>query len=152
MANEYWEADEVEEIAQEVIKQYHGKLLEFGVQIKYLFRSQTPKKGDKEIWGRIRKVTGLSAFLATGANEPFFVVEIPSDVWGKLTDKQKRALLDHELCHAQVELDDESDIGYKISLRGHDLEEFALIVRRHGLWKDDVEWFMQETRQMELFE
>jgi hypothetical protein len=32
----------------------------------------------------------------------------------------------------------------------HDVEEFAAIIRRHGLWKEDVKLFARAVRQCEL--
>jgi hypothetical protein len=59
------------------------------------------------------------------------------------------ALVDHELCHAwaladQDEDNDEAD-PVKLSLRPHDLEEFSCIVRRHGMWREDIEDFVESA-------
>lgn len=85
------------------------------------------------------KVSGLNAFLATerttegGEPEEFFAVVIAKPVWDILDEKQRLALVDHELCH--FDLDEEK--GTPV-LRSHDVEEFGEIVKRHGLWRDEV--------------
>ena len=36
----------------------------------------------------------------------------------------------------------ETDNPIKLSVKPHDLEEFSCIVRRHGLWREDIEDFV----------
>ncbi|SDU42295.1 putative metallopeptidase [Jiangella alkaliphila] len=61
--------------------------------------------------------------------------------WELLNEKQRVALVDHELCHFEVIEDDEVDGGRRLATRGHDLEEFTAVVERHGLWRPEVEAF-----------
>jgi Putative phage metallopeptidase len=68
----------------------------------------------------------------------FFLIELPLDVWNALPADSREALLDHELCHCLVDEDPQTG-ALKPKLAGHDLEEFVAVVRRHGLWKPDVE-------------
>jgi hypothetical protein len=53
--------------------------------------------------------------------------------------------VDHELTHCDV--DEEG----KLSLRPHDLEEFNVIVRRYGLWRAEVQLFLEAARHPDLF-
>lgn len=79
-----------------------------------------------------------------------FVILLNKEVWddAAFTADKKRALLDHELCHAQVACDDS---GPKIDSKGrqvfrirkHDIEEFQAIVARHGCYKRDLERFAE---------
>ena len=62
-------------------------------------------------------------------------------MWNDLTDKQKAAILDHELEHCFVEETETGDVIYK--LLPHDLEEFNSIVTRHGLYAADIELMQQ---------
>ena len=65
----------------------------------------------------------------------------------EVTDAQREALIDHELCHLEVELDGHGEpkldtkgrTVYRI--RRHDLEEFSAVVARHGMWRKDIEAF-----------
>jgi hypothetical protein len=84
-----------------------------------------------------------------------FVIVLNREFWTTpaITDAQKKALLDHELCHAQVVHDDnddpaENELGQVLyRMRGHDVEEFGEIVERHGIWKRDLERFFQSARR-----
>lgn len=159
----FYEAPEVKEIAENLIDKYHQHLIDFKIKIRYLFVSKTPKSKGKEVWGTCRKVSGLNAYLEGGTSddEPFFVITISHDVWQVLPPDKRVALVDHELCHAhaevkqakeeadvkQVEVDNqiEQDNPVRLSIKPHDLEEFSCIVRRHGLWRDDIKDFVNEA-------
>lgn len=135
-------ASEVEKIAKSLIPEFHPHLVE-NIRVDYVFTDKTNKRGSKEVWGTMRKVSALNAYLASdansqkhGATEAFFVMVISEPVWNNLNDQQKKALVDHELCHAKVDVDDEGN--YKLKIVPHDMEEFTEIVKRHGLWAEDV--------------
>lgn len=79
-----------------------------------------------------------------------FVILLNREVWedADFTVDKKKALLDHELCHAQVAEDDEGpkidERGRKVwRIRKHDIEEFRAIVARHGCYKRDLERFAE---------
>lgn len=152
---EFRPAPEVEEIAKDLIQKYHGHLLDFNVRIEYVFSNKTPKKGGKEVWAYVRKMSSLNAYLAgtdedNGSGGDFFVMVVSEPVWEILPPNKRTPLVDHELCHLwaeadQVDEDDADAIGedpVKLSLNPHDVEEFSPIVRRWGLWREDVEDFV----------
>lgn len=156
----YTLAPDVRDIAQDLIVNYHQHLMD--VRIEYLFRDDIPKSRGKIEWGSARKVSGLSAFFAAvpresdslnykladetiDCNEAFFVITISFPIWQQLEEKQRRALVDHELSHCFVNEDDD------LVLLGHDIEGFAAVVKRHGLWHQDLELFMEKSGQMALF-
>jgi hypothetical protein len=137
-------------VANRLIDKHHSHL--GPIRIEYYFLSEPIEERGKDVWGRARKVTGLNAYLALPvkpeqAIEPkgFFVIEIVKHVWGQLDEKSKLALVDHELCHCWV--DDEGNL----KITPHDLEEFNSIVRRYGLWRDDVVAFL-DAAQGKLFD
>jgi predicted metallopeptidase len=130
---DYSPAPEVAKIADSLIESDHQELAP--ARIDYVFRSKASRSRGHVVLGKARKITGLSAFLAGNGNDPFFVVEIALDEWVMLDEDGKRALVDHELCH--LNMDDEGGLD----LRGHDLEEFEAIVRRHGLWREPLQSF-----------
>lgn len=78
-----------------------------------------------------------------------FVIEINREAWqaAEFSVEQQRALLDHELCHAEVRRDDLGEVVLDVDgrpawrVREHDVEEFVEVVRRNGLWKADLENF-----------
>lgn len=69
--------------------------------------------------------------------------------WDGLTTSQREALIDHELCHAAIVLDDDGqpkkdDRGRLVCrIKKHDMEEFRAVVERHGLWTADLEQIAQ---------
>ena len=71
----------------------------------------------------------------------------------KMTEDQKRALLDHEHCHAEVKRDQEDNVvkdaegQIKYRTRKHSIEEFHEIVERHGFYKSDIESFVRTAMQ-----
>lgn len=141
---EFSDAPEVEEIAQEQIPQWHDHLV--NVRIKYVFRSIATKSNGKTVLAKARKVGGLTAFLADqdkslATGDPFFVLEVAADMWKGRTEEEKRAIVDHELCHMWRD----EDTG-KLSIHPHDLEEFAAVVKRHGLITNDLKHFAKATQ------
>lgn len=68
-------------------------------------------------------------------------------------EKYKRALIDHELCHAAVKEDKDGNVvkdeqGRTVyRIRKHDLEEFREIVDRHGIWKSDIAAFAKSCME-----
>ena len=145
--SDYTPAPQVRRIADDLLLDHHTHLL--GVEIRYVFVTPTPKSKGELVWGRARKVSGLSAFLAHDipvdeivddeADWSFFVIEIARDVWDAIDQKARIALVDHELCHCDVAEDD--DGNRRLVTRPHDIEEFRDVVRRHGLWRPDVAAF-----------
>jgi hypothetical protein len=63
----------------------------------------------------------------------------------KITANQMEALLYHELCHFEVETDDNDK--QKLTMRYHDVEEFNAVILRYGDWRHDVRGL---DRQLEL--
>lgn len=157
-AAKYWDAPEVQEIAEELIPKYHQHLIDFNVEIRYLFVDKTQKLGGKEVWGTCRKVTGLNAFLGGEGpdGDPFFVITISKEIWDLLPHDKRVPLVDHELCHAFAEAkqqkdeadgneDLETDNPVKLSVQPHDLEEFSCIARRYGFWRDSIQEFVDSA-------
>jgi predicted metallopeptidase len=151
----YFEAPEVQKIADKLIPQYHQHIIDFSVKIRYVFVDKTPNSKGKEVWGTCRKVSGLNAYLEGESpdGDAFFVITISKDIWDILPEDKRIALVDHELCHAVAEAkqqkndsdsddDMETDNPIKLSVKPHDLEEFSCIVRRHGLWREDIQEFV----------
>ena len=62
-----------------------------------------------------------------------------------MSGDQHIALVDHELCH--LLLDDEG----RVTSRAQDDEEFAAVIKRHGLWNRDLVTFRENCGQLNLF-
>jgi hypothetical protein len=140
----YSVADDAEMIAQELIPKYHAHLSDNGVTVRCLFRDDLPKSKGKIKWGEAKKITGLDCYLAA-AERDFLVILLTQQVWQTLTERQKFALVDHELAHCWAETDENGDL--KLSTIPHDLEEFDAIVRRYGQWRSDVKNFAQALQE-----
>ena len=133
-------ATEVGKIAADLIKRVDDFKPLTEVRIEYVFKPEASRSKGKLVLGKARLVQGLNAFLAgDGSNEPFFVVEIARNTWDRLSPEQRRALVDHELMHFIVSED--ADGQPRLGMRGHDLEEFADVVKRHGFWRSEVAEF-----------
>lgn len=141
----YSPAPEVAAIAVGLIASHHTQLAD--APIVYVFRAKATQSKGHLVLGRARRVSGLNAFLVALAagdvseDEPeeghdFFVMEIAQDMWATASEQQKAALIDHELSHFGVDPEKGTFV-----IRGHDIEEFADVVARHGLWQPDLEVF-----------
>jgi hypothetical protein len=130
---------EIEEIATELIALYHPHLQ--NLNIAYYFNLKPKKTKGRIALGTCEKATGLFAQVYAAEMgwdcDEFFTIKIYKLTWDQLTAAQRRALIDHELCHAWAEEDKEGKVTLK--LLPHDMEEFAVIVKRHGLWLPDVQ-------------
>lgn len=103
--------------------------------------------------GMCRKASDLDRELA----DFDFLILVNRTFWqsGEVSAAQRTALLDHELCHAEVAKDKYGDPrrderGRKVwRLRHHDVEEFAAIIERHGCYKRDLELFAASLKKGE---
>lgn len=116
-------SDDVIETAQYLIDKYHPHLRY--ARIGFLFRSEAPVSGGKVTLGRAKLVT---AEMKVYANYDF-LIWLAKDYYGSMNNEQRTALIDHELCHCWYDEDEG-----KASMRGHDLEEFNVILQRYGFW------------------
>ena len=114
-------SDEVVKIAEHMINLYHEHLMD--ARIGLLFRDEAPVTDGRITLGMAKKIgEDMKPYV------PYeFVIWVAGDYWPRLTEKQKQALIDHELCHCSM-------MGGKVSMRKHDVEEFACILERHGVW------------------
>ena len=142
---EWRSAPEVAELARDLITRVAAHHDLVNAHIEYVFRSKASKSRGHETWGKARKPTGLQAWLANpeqshdnwGEPMPFFIIEIAYDVWQRLDDNGRMALVDHELCHCAVGWDEDGDM--QLSMRHHDVEEFLGVISRNGLWRESVQ-------------
>lgn len=119
---------EIVALADELIEAHHPHLRDLNIGL--LMRSEASRSGGKEIWGKAKKA---GAELRTLLNLDF-VIWLAADVWWRLEDNQRRALVDHELTHCGVNAEGAP------TMIGHDFEEFTSIVKRHGLWRTALEY------------
>lgn len=160
MPAEFAKAPEVESIAQQLIRECpdHQHLVE--ARILYLFRYGTWSKGGDTVLGKAQRLTGLSGYLAkqmllravdvSGEDAAFdFVIMINGDRWEYLSPGHRAALVDHQLCHCIKTGDD--DEGRPIwAIANHDVEEFASVVRRHGIHDERLRGFAKVLKQVSI--
>ena len=140
----------VQDIARDLIPEHHFHLVEANIQ--YLFRNGTWYVNRKARAGNAEKCSGKVKHL-TGHD---FIITINAEIWPRLTDKAKVALVDHELCHCIRNGDDED--GNPIwATEPHTVEDFAAVIRRHGLWDEELKRIGQamddfQKQQMVIFD
>lgn len=134
---EYADAEAVEEMATDLIRNYHPELAT--ASIRYVYREKAGSKGGRPVRGTVRKVSGVMHFI-TNLD---FIVEVALDQWNPLPEQHRRALVDHLLERMTGEEDPE-DAGapMKWKTREPDVHEFSTILRRHGAWNDDLQTFV----------
>ena len=152
----YREAPDVKRIADRLIPQYHEELQWRSDEIRYLFRDDIPTSNGRTVMGKARKVSGLACYLALAEGQvantfedheevgtDMFVIEVSEPVWERLTAAGQEALVDHELCHLAWQENPKTGFLKRV-IRGHNVEEFNEIIRRHGLWKPDLKEFAKQ--------
>jgi hypothetical protein len=129
---------EIEHIAKKLIAEHHP-LLQHAV-IAYLLRTLDP---DKKIKYPVKRA-GKKSTMAKAICVPEmyhslcgydFILLADELFWRFLSESQKKALVDHELCHFTRDED-----GYYT--KDHDVAEFCAVLERHGLWMDDLAAFI----------
>lgn len=128
MAVDWFEIDqEVLDLAQVIMEQHHRDLLD--AKIGFIFRSEAPRANGRRTLGKAQKVSAKDKAF----NSLDFIIWFAEDVWKDLSLSERRALVDHELCHCVFQ-DGEA------RMRGHDFEEFEEIVQRHGFWSKSLQY------------
>jgi hypothetical protein len=138
------------ELLRELVAAHHEHLHDARIALAWC-TSWKPDVDGRVTLGKCKKASDLDRELA-----PYdFVILLRRSFWldTLVTDEQRRALLDHELCHAAVKLDkffdpvlDTNDRKvYRV--RKHDIEEFGCIVERYGCYKRDLERFAASLRR-----
>ena len=138
---EYTTATEAADIAKQLILEHHNHLS--GVEILYVLRYPTQKSKGQLVLGSARKAPALVRHCC--AEPPEFIVELAGDEWQAMGHRTRIALVDHELSHCKVDEDGNA------SVVGHDFEDFAEIVERHGAWSEGLE-MAQTVLQGDLFD
>ncbi len=134
-------------LLRKLVAAYHRELLTARIALAWNLSWQPDIDGRLKL-GMCKKVSDLEREVAdVGAYD--FVIILRRDFWqdAHVSDQQRQALLDHELCHAAVKLDENcepviDERGRQVfRMRRHDLEEFQEIADRYGCWKKDITEF-----------
>lgn len=133
-----------------LVEQHHEDLCDARIALAWC-TSWTRDADGKIVLGKCKKASDLDRELAAYD----FIILLAKWFWRALdvTDAQRRALLDHELCHAALKRDVngepvEDERGRRVyRIRKHDLEEFVAVVDRHGIYTHDLEVFARTLRK-----
>jgi len=126
---EYTEAPDVEQVAQEVIKQ-EGIDLSM-CKVRYV-----------KVYPYISKTTVGKCRVANNREHFFsnadYIIEMSGEIWDEL-DKDRRYILTwHELEHIHPEYSEKRG-EYNFKTKRHDVEDFKNIIEKHGVdWFDDL--------------
>jgi len=133
----------LEQLANSIIKVHYPKIEV--LKVAYVFREIAPVSGGKTTAGMTYRCDDRNFAL----HHYDFVIEIGKDVWDDATDDFRRALMDHELGHIGLVLDengqpirDEKTGRLKVTINKHDVEEFDQILERHGAYHADLRKFL----------
>lgn len=133
----------------ELVSDHHGELHDARIALAWNL-TWKPDVDGRVTLGKCKKASDLDRELAAFD----FVIILRQEFIesGAVSDEQRRALLDHELCHAAVAYDGDDpkidERGRKVyRIRKHDIEEFAEIVERYGCYKRDLEAFAAAIRR-----
>lgn len=137
-------------LLDKLIGAHHPELAEAKIDLAWRFGFKEDKDG-RLVLGRCKKCSDLDR----EAHDLDFIIILNHEFWNnaQTSDAQRAALLDHELCHAAVSLDEQGEEKqdehgrYVYRVRKHDVEEFREIVERHGIWKQDLQQFAESIRQ-----
>ena len=136
----YRENREAAAIAVELIPRHHEHLEK--AKLLYLFTEGPMRRHARPLAGKALKASGLLKHFGKAD----FILVFHKETWDHLTDAQRTALVDHELCHAAVKHTKAGEPRWFI--QGHDLEEFRAVVERHGLWQPDVADFGRTIQEL----
>lgn len=131
-------------LLSDLVSQHHEELVQARIALAWNTSWRHDVDGRVTL-GKCKKASDLDRELSSYD----FVILLRRAFWldSRVSDQQRRALLDHELHHAAVKHDDNGEpvqdergrVVYRT--RKHDIEEFAPIVQRYGLWTSDLEHF-----------
>lgn len=141
------------DLLTDLVERHHEELAEARIALAWC-TSWRPTVDGRVTLGKCKKASDLDRELSQWD----FVILLRKLFWqhDAVTFTQRQALLDHELCHAAVRLDDHGQpvldergrIVYRI--RQHDIEEFTAVVERYGCWERDLELFAAALRRAVL--
>lgn len=134
-------------LCDKLVTEHHSELKDARIALAWCTSWRADVDGRITL-GQCKRASDLDREL-----KPYdFAILLQKDFWTNVnvSNEQRCALLDHELCHASIKLDPynhepiEDERGRKVyRLRKHDVEEFAEIAERHGTYKRDLETFAQ---------
>lgn len=131
----------VHELAQEILNEFdcYEDYRHIGLKIDLVFAFKDEKqigatalkKNGQRALGICRKISLKDRALGRGDVE----IALDGDWWNQASEKEQRALLDHEIYHIGLENGKRDDLGRPVVfMRLHDIEVgwFTAVAERHG--------------------
>lgn len=138
-----WERmPEADKLVTELVAKHHRHLER--AKIICLGKPKAGKKRGRPVEATARKATkAMTLLMKEGVGtELHYYIEIGLDLWALMNAKDRKILIDHELCHFGGQ-DLEKGTW---DLVGHDVEEFTAIVKRHGAYRSDLVTFGEQLK------
>ena len=148
----FWEALEVENMAQELIKAYECVNLLDKCNILYYFTDTIKLVKGKIAAAYVKKFSGLQKQQVQNAD---FGIIFTKELWEKMAPQWRKAVLFHELNHIVPDIKfkdgqpihSEDDNGNKKwKLKGHDIEEFSIVIKMFGPYHDELQDFLEDIK------
>ena len=137
-------------ILKEMRDAHHERLHDARIALAWRYGWKEDQDGRLKL-GQCKKASDLDREL----HDYDFVILLNSEAWkaADFSDKNMRALIDHELCHCEIarnedetpKVDEDDRTVYRT--RRHDIEEFHEIVARHGLHTEALERFARAAME-----
>lgn len=115
------------------------------LNIAYVFREEASVSNGKVIAGQCTKVDPRNWTL----HKKDVIIEIAKDVWAEALPTFQEALMDHELSHVGIDMNedgtpkmDELTNRVMVRIKPHDIEEFDAVLERHGPYHKDLRQFL----------
>ncbi len=142
MPKTFRDAEQVEMLATGLIPNHHPELAT--ARIKYVFVSKGSSKGGLMVPGKVRKLSGLLEW----ALEFDFLIEVAEDQWVQFDSHAHTALVDHLLERCTAEETDDGHVNWKT--REPEVQEFATILSRYGVWHKGLTGFVSIAQDIEV--
>ena len=143
MAKEYKRQTDIASQTTSVIGKWHLHLKAY--RLVAVGVTGGMKSKDKTVFAKVKVASAMEECLGRCD----IILQVNMEIWVNLNGRERRALLDHEMCHVREIAD--KDGGKRLTVVHHDIGEFAAIINRHGLWDSDLKRFFKAIGQYDLF-
>jgi len=137
---EYWESDDLKQMAERLIAAHHSHLAT--AKIGYLMRDKAARKNltlDKSeqqiVRGKSAKLGGGRLEVLTGKD---FTLEVPHDEWQQWSTTQREFVVDTLLSQFAGEEDDNNGGAMKFFTIPFPVAVFPDVIRRYGMPFDEL--------------
>lgn len=127
----YSDAEPVRKLADWLIREESNFMRLRNAKVSYLFRNDEWVSKGYTVYAKTFIMDDRQKFN-TGLDVQIVVNKW---VWDRIDDRQREALIAHELCHIDL-------VNGNYSAAPHDLEEFRYIAKRYGAWDDGLQKFL----------